>query len=64
MAEYAALSKTPRALADGLMLVFQHPEIELADPWVPGSNGTMYKSKPGAKMRRGGLHRAAGMSRS
>jgi hypothetical protein len=22
---YAALSKTPRALADGLMLVFQHP---------------------------------------
>jgi hypothetical protein len=23
--EYAALSKTPRALADGLMLVFQHP---------------------------------------
>jgi hypothetical protein len=25
MAEYAALSKTPHALADGLMLVFQHP---------------------------------------
>jgi hypothetical protein len=25
MAEYAALSKTPYALADGLMLVFQHP---------------------------------------
>jgi hypothetical protein len=23
--EYAALFKTPRALADGLMLVFQHP---------------------------------------
>jgi hypothetical protein len=23
--EYAALSKTPHALADGLMLVFQHP---------------------------------------
>jgi hypothetical protein len=23
--EYAALSKTPLALADGLMLVFQHP---------------------------------------
>jgi hypothetical protein len=22
---YAALSKSPRALADGLMLVFQHP---------------------------------------
>jgi hypothetical protein len=22
---YAALSKTPHALADGLMLVFQHP---------------------------------------
>jgi hypothetical protein len=25
MAEYAALSKTPHALVDGLMLVFQHP---------------------------------------
>jgi Fe-S cluster assembly ATPase SufC len=25
MTEYAALSKTPQALADGLMLVFQHP---------------------------------------
>jgi hypothetical protein len=25
MNEYAALSKTPHALADGLMLVFQHP---------------------------------------
>jgi hypothetical protein len=24
--EYAALSKTPHALADGLMLVFQHPD--------------------------------------
>jgi hypothetical protein len=23
--EYAALSKTPHALADGLMLVFKHP---------------------------------------
>jgi hypothetical protein len=23
--QYAALSKTPHALADGLMLVFQHP---------------------------------------
>jgi hypothetical protein len=23
---YAALSKTPRALADGLILVFQHPD--------------------------------------
>jgi hypothetical protein len=23
--EYAALSKTPHALADGLMLIFQHP---------------------------------------
>jgi hypothetical protein len=23
--QYAALSKTPRALADGLMLVFEHP---------------------------------------
>jgi hypothetical protein len=33
LAEYAALSKKPRALADGLMLVFQHPEIELADSW-------------------------------
>jgi hypothetical protein len=26
MDEYAALSKTPHALADGLMLVFQHPD--------------------------------------
>jgi hypothetical protein len=25
MTAYAALSKTPHALADGLMLVFQHP---------------------------------------
>jgi hypothetical protein len=25
MTELAALSKTPHALADGLMLVFQHP---------------------------------------
>jgi hypothetical protein len=25
--EYAALSKTPHALADGLMLVFQHPPM-------------------------------------
>jgi hypothetical protein len=25
MIEYAALSKTPHALADGPMLVFQHP---------------------------------------
>jgi hypothetical protein len=25
MTEYAALFKTPHALADGLMLVFQHP---------------------------------------
>jgi hypothetical protein len=24
--EYAALSKTPRGLADGLILVFQHPD--------------------------------------
>jgi hypothetical protein len=24
--EYAALSKTPCALADGLILVFQHPD--------------------------------------
>jgi hypothetical protein len=29
---------------------------------VPSSNGTASKSKPGAKMRRGGLDRAAGMS--
>jgi hypothetical protein len=25
IAEYAALSKTPHALVDGLMLVFKHP---------------------------------------
>jgi len=30
MNEYAALSKTPRALADGLILVYQHPE----NPWL------------------------------
>jgi hypothetical protein len=29
MTEYAALSKTPHALADGLMLVFQHPVSQL-----------------------------------
>jgi hypothetical protein len=29
--EYAALSKTPHALADGLMLVFQHPDSALRD---------------------------------
>jgi hypothetical protein len=28
MTEYAALFKTPHALADGLMLVFQHPANE------------------------------------
>jgi hypothetical protein len=28
MSQYAALSKSPRALADGLMLVFQHPAKE------------------------------------
>jgi len=32
--EYAALSKMPRALADGLMLVFQHPaEAERTFCW-------------------------------
>jgi hypothetical protein len=30
MTEYAALSKTPHALADGLMLVFQHPVTPVA----------------------------------
>jgi hypothetical protein len=29
MTEYAALSKTPHALADGLMLVFQYPDSGL-----------------------------------
>jgi hypothetical protein len=28
MTEYAALSKMPHALADGMMLVFQHPVKE------------------------------------
>jgi hypothetical protein len=32
MTEYAALSKTPHALADGLMLVFQHFVKWLAGP--------------------------------
>jgi hypothetical protein len=31
MTEYAALSKTPHALADGLMLVFQHPAMSDLD---------------------------------
>jgi hypothetical protein len=30
--EYAALSKTPHALADGLMLGFQHPDKEIRLP--------------------------------
>jgi hypothetical protein len=34
--------------------------MQLAD----GSISTAYKSKPGAKMRRGGLHEAAGMSQN
>jgi hypothetical protein len=29
MNKYAALSKTPHALADGLMLVFEHPDSAL-----------------------------------
>jgi hypothetical protein len=34
IAKYAALSKTPHALADGLMLVFQHPaEAERTSGW-------------------------------
>jgi hypothetical protein len=28
MHQYAALSKTPHALADGLMLVFEHPSTK------------------------------------
>jgi hypothetical protein len=32
MTEYAALSKTPHALADGLMLVFQPPAKPLSWP--------------------------------
>jgi hypothetical protein len=36
IAAYAALSKTPHALADGLMLVFQQPvEAEAATIWLP-----------------------------
>jgi len=34
--EYAALSKTPRALADGLMLVFQHPANEKSPAGATG----------------------------
>jgi hypothetical protein len=33
--EYAALSKTPHALADGLMLVFQYP-VKRESPGEPG----------------------------
>jgi hypothetical protein len=40
--EYAALSKTPHALADGLMLVFKHPAVtclgSLPHPGVPPNN--------------------------
>jgi hypothetical protein len=32
IAEYAPLPKTPRALPDGLMLVFQHPVTSRNDP--------------------------------
>jgi hypothetical protein len=35
MTAYAALSKTPHALADGLMLVFQHP-VQRESPGEPG----------------------------
>jgi hypothetical protein len=37
--EYAALSKTPRALADGLMLAFQHSvtaALTRSCKWLPG----------------------------
>jgi len=34
--EYAALPKTPHALADGLMLVFQHPVKNLRNAFWLG----------------------------
>jgi hypothetical protein len=37
--EYAALSKTPHALADGLMLVFQHPaNVQTSDGLMKAGN--------------------------
>jgi hypothetical protein len=40
--EYAALSKTPHALADGLMLVFQHPaKVERTSGWSVAAICTM-----------------------
>jgi hypothetical protein len=33
MTDYAALSKTPHALADGLMLAFQHPVDWASRSW-------------------------------
>jgi hypothetical protein len=33
--QYAALSKTPHALADGLMLVFKHPDSALPRTQLP-----------------------------
>jgi hypothetical protein len=42
MAEYASLSKTPHALADGLMLVFQYPAKRLSSG--PGSFQGVKKS--------------------
>jgi hypothetical protein len=34
IAQYAALSKTPHALADGLMLAFQYPDCSFLLKWV------------------------------
>jgi hypothetical protein len=42
MTEYAALSKTPHALADGLMLVFQHP---VRDDFLKSSKFKARKSR-------------------
>jgi len=41
MTEYAALSKTPHALTDGLMLVFQHPVKRERRGQKPGNKASV-----------------------
>jgi hypothetical protein len=44
MTEYASLSKSPHALADGLMLVFQHPVKYACGPRLDGKPSDRYFS--------------------
>jgi hypothetical protein len=49
MTEYAALSKTPHALADGLMLVFQHPvKVVYRPDFHKGKKGISHMNGPHA----------------